>query len=57
MLLIYIGKSKTDRHEKQVKFILDMFVPIDYNLELFWDIHFGIIAVDETMEINEFVIY
>jgi len=35
----------------------DLFVPADYEVRLFWDKHFGLITVDETMEIGELVMY
>ena len=56
-LLIYIGKSETQELKKQVHFIIDMFIPFDYIIHLFWDVHFGILDVNETLEMNEFQIY
>jgi len=56
-LLIYIGLKETPKLKKQVDFLLSLFVPFDYVTHLFWDLHFGIITVDETMEIDEFVVY
>ena len=56
-LLIYIGKSETQELKKQVHFIIDMFIPFEYIIHLFWDVHFGILDVNETLEMNEFQIY
>jgi len=56
-LLIYIGKKETPELRRQVDFLLSLFSPFDYVRHLFWDMHFGIIGVDETMVIDEFVIY
>jgi len=56
-LLVYIGKKETTELKLQVNFILSLFVPIDYVCHLFWDKHFGIIGVDATMELGEFVTY
>ena len=56
-LLIYIGKKKTPELEKQVDFLVNMFVPFDYVPHLFWDKHFGVIGVEQMMQIGEFVIY
>lgn len=57
VLLVYIGKKQTQELQKQMQFILGLFVTLDYELELFWDMHFGIIGVEETMQIGEFTIY
>ena len=56
-LLIYIGKKETPGLRRQVEFLLSLFVPFDYIIHLFWDMHFGIVGVDETMELDEFVVY
>ena len=55
--LVYIGKKKTKELEAQVKLICDMLVPADYDVILFWEMHFGIIGIDETMEIGEIMMY
>ena len=56
-LLIYIGKKETPELKRQVDFLLSLFVPFDYITHLFWDMHFGIIGVNETLELDEFVVY
>jgi len=56
-LLIYVGKKETPHLKTQMEFLLSLFMPFDYVIHLFWDSHFGIIGVDETMELDEFVIY
>ena len=56
-LLVYIGKKETPKLRRQVEFLLSMFVPFDYVVHLFWDMHFGIISVDETMIVDDFVTY
>ena len=56
-LLIYVGRKKTPELEKQVGSLMDLFVPLDISLRLFWDMHFGIISVEETMEPDDIMIY
>ena len=56
-LLIYIGKKETPELRKQSEFLVSLFVPFDYVAHLFWDTHFGIIGIDETMGIDDFVLY
>jgi len=56
-LLVYVGNKETPELRKQVDFLLSMFVPFDYVIHLFWDIHFGIFGVNETLELDDFVLY
>ena len=56
-LLVYIGRKETPDLRKQVDFLLSLFVPVDCIVHLFWEKHFGIIGVNETLELGEFVIY
>ena len=56
-LLIYIGAKETPELKRQVDFLLALFVPFDYGVQLFWNMHFGIMGVDETMMLGEFVVY
>jgi hypothetical protein len=56
-LLIYIGKKETPELKRQVGFLISMFGSFDYVTHLFWDLHFGIIGVDETTIVDEFVTY
>jgi hypothetical protein len=56
-LLIYAGEKKTPDLEAQLALLCDLFVPADYDIKLFWDRHFGLIGVDETMEIGEIMMY
>jgi hypothetical protein len=56
-LLIYIGQKKTPVLEDQVNLLRDLFVPADYDIKLFWDMHFGLIGTDETMEIGEIMMF
>jgi len=56
-LLVYIGEKETPELRRQVDFLLALFVPFDYIIHLFWDMHFGIFGVNETLELDDFVIY
>jgi hypothetical protein len=56
-LLIYVGKKKTPDLGAQLDLLCDLFVPADCDTELFWDMHFGLIGVDETMEIGGIMMY
>ena len=56
-LLIYVGKKQTRELLKQMEMLCDLFVPADYDVKLFWDMHFGLIDTEETMEIGSIMMY
>jgi len=56
-VLVYIGKKETARERERIEFLRDMFLPINFQVFLFWDRHFGIIGVEETMLLDEMVLF
>ena len=56
-LLIYVGVRETEKEQEKLEFLKGMFLPLNYRVFLFWEHHFGIIGVDETMELDKMVLY
>lgn len=56
-LLIYVGTKETQKERERLALLQDMFLPINFHIYLFWEHHFGIIDVDETMELDEMVLF
>jgi hypothetical protein len=56
-LLIYLDRKQTEKLEKQINFLQTVFIPLDYEVILFWEKHFGIIGVNETMVLDEIMIF
>jgi len=56
-LLLYLKESKTETNEQILQLVQDMFLPISYDLRIFWKYHFGIIGVDGVMKIDEIALY
>lgn len=56
-LLLYLKESRTETNERILKLVQEMFLPISYDLRIFWKYHFGIIGVDEVMKIDEIALY
>lgn len=56
-LLVYLGVTKTEEEERRVTFLKDMFLPLREMVYFFYEHHFGIIGVDETMMIDEMVLF
>lgn len=56
-VLVYVGVKETKEERERLNFLKDMFLPINYQVFLFWEHHFGIIDVDETMELDDMVLF
>jgi hypothetical protein len=56
-VLLYIGKEKNEVDIKKIDILSKLFLPISYKIEIFWDKHFGIIEVDESMIIGDMAVY
>lgn len=54
-LYIYLGVKKTKENVKRINAIIDTFLPINICSKLFWNMHFGIIGIENTMVIDEIV--
>lgn len=56
-LLVYIGERENDEGRIRMEYLQAVFLPIYVQVYMFWDYHFGIIGIDETMIINEMVLF
>lgn len=56
-ILLYLREDKTESREKELRLLQDMFLPIRYELRVFWKYHFGIIGVEDTMQMDKIAIY
>lgn len=56
-LLLYLMDKPEDYKKRLIQFVQDMFLPLSYNIRIFWEYHFGIIGVEGTMGIDELAIY
>ncbi|MBU3175844.1 hypothetical protein KPL47_05625 [Clostridium estertheticum] len=55
-LLIYLAKSKTQKLKRKIDVIINLFLPINMDVTIYWDKHFGIIGIDKTMKLDGIVI-
>ncbi|MBQ6887089.1 MAG: hypothetical protein IJN54_06215 [Lachnospiraceae bacterium] len=56
-LLVYLGVKETDKERERITLLREMFLPMQETVHFFYEYHFGIIDVDETMVIDEVVIF
>ncbi len=55
-ILIYVGARRSEGLEKKVDFVIGQFLNIRYRPELYYEYHFGIIGMEETMQVGEIAI-
>lgn len=55
-IFFYVGRKETDAERKRVQFLVDTFLPLDEKVEIFYDKHFGIIDVEETMGLDRILL-
>lgn len=51
-VLVYLGEKVTKPLENTIGFIIDTFLPMDFKVRLFWEHHFAIIDVEETLKLG-----
>ncbi len=56
-ILIYLNYEKTEENYKKIEIIKELFLPLQFNIVIYWKYHFGVIEVKETMKIEEISIY
>lgn len=56
-LLVYLGVKETKEERGRAVFLREMFLPMQERVHYFYEHHFGIIGVEETMMIDEMVVF
>jgi len=52
-ILLYTGLKYEQKLEQRITFLADTFLDIRYHVEVFYEYHFGIMEIEETMQIDE----
>ncbi|TDX58975.1 iron-dependent peroxidase [Orenia marismortui] len=56
-ILAYINDYSNEENLMKLKVIEDLFLPINFKLTTYWENHFGVIDVEETMQVGKISIY
>lgn len=56
-LLLYVGQAETAAARAKLALIQDIFLPVRFQTEIYWRNHFGILDVEETMQIDSIALY
>ncbi|WP_300810079.1 hypothetical protein [uncultured Acetatifactor sp.] len=55
-LYLYVGKRETEEERKRVGFLTDTFLPVNEEVKVFYDSHFGVMDLDETMTMDRIML-
>ena len=55
-LYLYVGKRETEEERKRVGFLTDAFLPVNEEVKVFYDSHFGVMDLDETMAMDRIML-
>lgn len=55
-IFLYVGRKETDAERKRVHFLVDTFLPLNENVAIFYDKHFGVMDVEETMGMDRILL-
>ncbi|MNC72042.1 hypothetical protein D3C75_1230460 [compost metagenome] len=56
-MLFYIGQRKTERSSRKLELLMELFLPVRYRTEVYWDCHVGIFDAEETMIQDRIAMY
>lgn len=55
-MFLYVGRKETNEERKRVHFLVDTFLPLNENVAIFYDKHFGVMDVEETMGMDRILL-
>lgn len=55
-IMVYIGHKRDKIIAAKIDHLIQLFIEIPYTVEIYYEYHFGIIGIDETMRIDEIAI-
>ncbi|ATP40164.1 iron-dependent peroxidase [Solibacillus sp. R5-41] len=56
-LLVYIEQKQCEINQLKVQLVQEIFLPIGFHMEVYWNNHIGIIDVEETMKLDRIALY
>lgn len=56
VLYLYVGRRETEQERKKVGFLTDTFLTVNEEVKVFYDSHFGVMDLDETMVLDRIML-
>ena len=57
VIYIYLGREKDVTLNARWELLKDLFLPMGFEIRVFWEKHFGIMGVDSTMRLGNIAIF
>lgn len=57
LVLLYLGIKENAWEHQRLELLLDLFLPLKYKIRVFWEHHFGVIDIDETMRLDNIELF
>ncbi|MBR2216545.1 MAG: hypothetical protein IJ849_12440 [Selenomonadaceae bacterium] len=57
VIYIYLSRERDVTTNARWELLKDLFLPLGFEIRVFWDKHFGIMGVDETMRLDKIAIF
>lgn len=55
-LYLYVGRRETEEERKKIGFLTDTFLPVNEEVKVFYDSHFGVMDSEETMVLDRIML-
>lgn len=56
-LLIYLGEKKNEEYSVLIQLAEQFFLPLDYSIRVFWDNHFALMDINQTLRYERIEIF
>ena len=56
-VLVYVGLKKGRKIMAKMDFLVEMFIELPYSVDVYYEYHFGILGMEDTMRIDEIMMY
>ena len=56
-LIIYLGDTKSNILAGRIQLLKELYLPMEYQVRIFWAHHFGVMDVDPVMKLDEIEIF
>lgn len=56
-VIIFAGIDESIEDRRRIDMLCDIFLPLSYRVDIFWNHHFGVIGVDESMRVGSMAMY
>lgn len=56
-VILFAGTEESVEDKKRMDMLCSLFLPLSYQVDIFWKDHFGVIGVDESMRVGSLAMY